>query len=78
MGILALGWLAELAAPAVALVIAFVGGLFLGKSRERVKQREEAERAYRETRERMDDAELGNDPAAARDWLRERQRDRDL
>ena len=33
-----------------------------------------AEKAYRKTRERMDDAEdnLGDDPAAAQRWLRER------
>ena len=31
-----------------------------------------------ETRDRMDQAEAGNDPNAAAEWLRQRQRARDL
>jgi len=33
---------------------------------------------YRETRDRMDEVNLGDDPAAAERWLRERRDRRDL
>ena len=57
-------------AAIVAVVAAFFAGTMRGKRGERSKQ----DAAYRDTRKRMDDAEIdfGNDPDAARRWLRER------
>lgn len=59
-----------LLAAIVAVVAAFFAGTMRGKSAERSKQ----DRTYRETRKRMDDAEIdfGNGPDAARRWLHER------
>jgi hypothetical protein len=60
-------WLMAGAAALVALLVAWLKGR--GSVKAKIKQAE----AYAETRKRIDDeATVGNDPAAARRWLRER------
>lgn len=56
----------------VAGVVAYVWRL--RDRQERLKTMED----YRETRERMDEAHVGDDPHAAERWLRERRDQRDL
>lgn len=52
--------------------LAFMAGL-IGLRLYWLETRVAQERAYRKTRERIDDAEVhGDDPAAARRWLHER------
>lgn len=68
------GWLALIRGwKLYALVgLAFVAGL-AGLRLYWIETRFAQERAYRHTRERIDDAEIhDDDPAAARRWLRER------
>lgn len=62
------GWLAALAGVLLAALGVYAAGRRDG--RQRAAQREDE--AYRETRERIDEVHLGNDPDAARRWLHER------
>ena len=55
-----------------AAVVAVVAALFLGRHQGRRDARVRAERAYRETREKMDEVAVGGDPEQLRRWLRER------
>lgn len=55
-----------------AAVAAIVAALFLGRHQGRRDARVEAERAYRETREKMDEVAVGDDLPQLRQWLRER------
>lgn len=55
-----------------AAVAAIVAALFLGRHQGRWDARVEAERAYRKTREKMDEVAVGDDPEQLRRWLRER------
>lgn len=55
-----------------AAVAAIVAALFLGRHQGRRDARVEAERAYRKTREKMDEVAVGDDPEQLRRWLRER------
>lgn len=56
----------------VALIAAVAAALLVGRSQGRKAERAKAEAAYRETREKMDEVVVGDDPAVARGWLRER------
>lgn len=68
-------WLAGLMVAAFAALGLYAKGRSDGKSNELRK----ADRAYRETREKMDAVDTGDDAGALRDWLRERgQPKRDL
>ena len=69
------GWLAALGA----LLLALLGVYAAGRRDARQRAAQEADEAYRETRERIDEVDLGNDPDLARRWLHERgQSDSDL
>lgn len=74
-----MGWLIEaLIGPLGALlgvVAAGVGAWLAGRRSGAHRAEREAERAYRKTRERMDDVQMGDDPDALREWLRLRDRD---
>ena len=63
-------WIAGAAVVVVGMVSMWFGGRKSAKSDAKIKEAA----AYRETRERMDNAEndIADDPAALRDWLRER------
>lgn len=56
----------------ILLVVGYAWKTF--RDRARLKRLE----GYRDTRKRMDEAEFGDDPAAAKRWLRERKHRRDL
>jgi hypothetical protein len=62
------GWLAALGALLLGALGVYAAGRMDG--RQRADRREDE--AYRETRERIDEVDLGNDPDAARRWLHER------
>ncbi len=62
------GWLAALGALLLAALGIYAAGRRDG--RQRAAQREDE--AYRETRERIDEVHLGDDPALARRFLHER------
>lgn len=65
-------WLALNWRLALFAVMAFAIGVF-GIRMNWIDRRLEQEKEYRKTRERIDDALIyGDDPAAARRWLRER------
>lgn len=49
-----------------------VGAFFYGRSKGKAKEKEKQNAEYIETRKRMDEIHVGDDPAVARDWLRER------
>jgi hypothetical protein len=55
-----------------AVIVAIVAALFLGRRQGRLAERAKVDKAYRETREKMDEVVVGDDPDAARRWLRER------
>ena len=55
-----------------AAVAAVVAALFMGRHQGRRDARVRAERAYRETREKMDEVAVGDDLSRLRQWLRER------
>lgn len=57
------------------VIAALVIGRWQGRSTERRKIDAAKDEAYRETRERMDDAEGDADPGVLRDWLRQRGRE---
>lgn len=61
-------WLAGALVAAFAALGLYAKGRSDGKSNEVRK----ADRAYRETREKMDAVDTGDDAGALRDWLRER------
>ena len=68
-------WISMIAAFAALLV----GAVFFGWSKRGQHEATKALKGYKETRERMDDAEdLGDDPHAADRWLHERLGKRDL
>ena len=58
--------------------VALLGVFLMGRREGTQRARERALRDHQDTRERMDDAEMGDDPAAANRWLRERERQRNL
>ena len=59
-------------AAALAAIAAFVGIYLRGRKDAASRAHTADLEAYRKTREDIDDAEIhGNDPAAARRWLRE-------
>lgn len=61
------------------VVMAALAVLSFGAIKKREGKREALTEDYMETRKDMDDAEVhGNNPDAAREWLRRRQSDRDL
>lgn len=65
-------WLALNWKLSLFVVMAFVIGIF-GIRMNWIDKRLEQEKAYRKTRENIDEALVyGDDPAAARRWLRER------
>ena len=69
MGALILRWLWK----PVAVLLALLAVWLRGRSSAKQKTALEAAEAYARTRKGMDDApDLGNDPDAARRWLRER------
>lgn len=74
-----MGWLIDaLIGPLGALLagaMALAGAWLAGRRSGAHKAEREAERAYRKTRERMDDVQMGDDPDALREWLRLRGRD---
>ena len=45
---------------------------FAGRTAGRRAEQHKADAAYRKAREKMDEVVVGDDPAAAREWLRER------
>ena len=55
-----------------AVVAAVIAALLLGRRQGQKTERLKAEQAYRETREKMDEVAVGDDPARLREWLRER------
>ena len=55
-----------------AVVMAVVAALFLGRRQGQKAERAKIDKAYRKTREKMDEVVVGDDPDAARRWLRER------
>lgn len=61
-------YLAGAGAALAALLTAYLSG----RSRARKDAEAKADREYRQTRERIDDAEIAADPDAARRWLRDR------
>ena len=65
-------------AGALAGVLALLGIWYAGKREGRQDAAQKASEDYKKTRKAMDNAEKPSDPAAAREWLRERQRQRDL
>jgi len=69
------GWLAALAG----VLLALLGVYAAGRRDARQRAAQEADEAYRETRRRIDEVDVGDDPAVLRDWLRQRgERDSDL
>ena len=69
----ALTWLARLLWKPVALMLAILAIYQRGRASAKQQAAERAARDYQDTRRRMDDADIvGDDPAVARDWLRER------
>jgi hypothetical protein len=69
------GWLAALGA----LLLALLGVYAAGRRDARQRAAQEADEAYRETRRRIDEVHVGDDPDLARRFLSERgQRDGDL
>ena len=60
--------------------IALLGMAVLkGKSMEKIKNEKRDLEEYKRTRENMDEADIADDPDAARQWLRDRtERQRDL
>ena len=58
---------------AIGAVIAAVFGAWLfGRRQGQKAEQAKIDKAYRETREKMDEVVVGDDPDAARRWLRER------
>lgn len=56
-----------------ALAVGALASVWLSGRRAGVNSvKAQADAAYRETREKMDEVVAGDDPGAARDWLRER------
>lgn len=53
-------------------IAALVGAWAKGKRDGRQEAARKADEAYRETRERIDAVDVGDDPALLRDWLRDR------
>ena len=45
---------------------------FAGRTSGRRAEQHKADAAYRKAREKMDEVVVGDDPAVAREWLRER------
>jgi hypothetical protein len=45
---------------------------FAGRTSGRRAEQRKADAAYRKAREKMDEVDVGDDPAVAREWLRER------
>ena len=68
-------WLFGPLGAVLAGVVAFVGAWLAGRRSGAHRAERDAERAYRKTRERMDDVQMGDDPDALREWLRLRDRD---
>lgn len=55
-----------------AVIMAVVAALFFGRRQGQKSEQAKIDKAYRETREKMDEVVVGDDPDAARRWLRER------
>ena len=55
-----------------AVIMAVVVALFFGRRQGQKAERAKIDKAYRKTREKMDEVVVGDDPDAARRWLRER------
>jgi hypothetical protein len=55
-----------------AVIMAVVAALFFGRRQGQKSEQAKIDKAYRETREEMDEVVVGDDPDAARRWLRER------
>lgn len=55
-----------------AVVAAVFAALIWGRRSGRAAERAKMDAAYRKTREKMDEVVVGDDPDAARRWLRER------
>ena len=62
------GWIAAAVAGLITLAGVYLRGRADGKANELRK----ADKAYRETREKMDAVDTGDDAGALREWLRER------
>lgn len=68
-------WLTALGA----LLLAALGVYAAGRRDGQRKADRREDKAYRRTRERVDEVDVGDDPAVLRDWLRQRgERDSDL
>ena len=65
-------------AAALAGVAVLVASYLAGRRDGRQRASEKAQKDYIDARKKMDAADKPADPAAAREWLRQRQRDRDL
>lgn len=63
---------------ALAAVAAVFGVYLAGKQDGRQDAAQQAAEQYKDTRKRIDAAPKPSDPSAAREWLHERQRQRDL
>lgn len=68
------GDLGKWVAGLVAGLIALAGVYLRGRSDGKAKLRLDAEKAYRETREKMDAVDTGDNPHVSRQWLSERGR----
>ena len=55
-----------------AVIVAVVAALFLGRRQGQKAARADVDRAYKETREKMDEVVVGDDAGALREWLRQR------
>ena len=55
-----------------AVVMAVVAALFLGRRQGQKAERAKIDKAYRKTREKMDEVTVGDDPDAARGFLKAR------
>ncbi len=73
IGLLIPGWLKRAVAWALGGLVVAAGIFGLGRREGRLRAKSEAEKGYRKTREKIDEADIvGDDPDRARRWLHER------
>ena len=65
-------WLIAQAWPYLIGLMALVGVYWRGRHNGKVAAHRDTLERYQQTRERMDDVKVGNDPAVLREWMRER------
>lgn len=65
-------WLIAQALPYLIGLMALLGVYWRGRHNGKVAAHRDTLERYQQTRERMDDVKVGNDPAVLCEWMRER------